>query len=338
MSRSNRGGYAMRRSNAAANRAVIDIYERIGQGWFEGLTAKQFRLDLAELGDVNEIEVHINSEGGSIFDGLAIYNTLVAHEAKVFVHVDGMALSIASVIAMAGDEIHIAENAWLMIHDPWSWVSGSSEDLRREADLLDSLKGSLVSSYKRHVDLSNEELGQMMAAETWLSAEDAVAKGFAHVVDHETSAAAACADDPSIFQQVPQGAMRFFRNASAPTPASPNADAVDIGAKVPAPIASAPTAPVISCAACGGDHEALELVGDSETGYWATCPTGNRPVFLAVSTSLAPTGPGGVAAASDTDDQDVSVAALDSVFATLEASIQAGLDSSITALTGHLPE
>jgi ATP-dependent Clp protease protease subunit len=90
----------------------------VGEGWFGGMSAKTFVTELQKLGKVDVINLHINSPGGSVFDGVAIYNSLKSHPARIEVDVDALAASIASVIAMAGDEIRIAENAMMMIHDP----------------------------------------------------------------------------------------------------------------------------------------------------------------------------------------------------------------------------
>src|SRR5262245_27525916 len=109
---------------ARAEEAEVYIYEDVGSGWFGGVSAKQFADDLRALGQVQTINVHINSAGGEVFDGVAIYHTLVQHPARVVSHVDGLAASIASVIAMAGDEIRITEAGMFMIHNARGGVVG----------------------------------------------------------------------------------------------------------------------------------------------------------------------------------------------------------------------
>lgn len=183
--------------------ASIDIYESIDP--YYGASAKRFRRDLAGLGDLDEIELHLNSPGGAVFEGFAIYNTLLDHESRVIVRVDGMAASIASVIAMAGDEVHMASNAFLMIHNPWSVAVGDSEDMRRQADLLDSISRQLVAAYQRHSDLEADEIQALMDAETWMDAEEALEKGFATVVDPAMEIAASF--DLSAFDRVPDGVL-----------------------------------------------------------------------------------------------------------------------------------
>lgn len=183
-------GSAMNRSPAAlgpgvlrlsadegSDEAEVFIYGDIG-GWWGGVTAEQFAKDIAAL-DVDTLNVRINSPGGIVFEGVAIYNALARHKANVIVHVEGIAASIASIIAMAGDEVRIAEGSRIMIHDPWSIVAGASVDLRAEADVLDGLKSDLIDIYAARTEQSRDDLAAWMTDETWLSARDAVAKGFA---------------------------------------------------------------------------------------------------------------------------------------------------------------
>src|SRR6478609_6695251 len=115
-------GYSIKAKGTTAGE--IYIYEDVGDSWFGGVTAKQFAADLKELGPVQTLDVRINSGGGDVFDGLAIYRQLVDHPAKVVSHIDGFAASIASIIAMAGDEIRISEAGFVMIHDAWGVAVG----------------------------------------------------------------------------------------------------------------------------------------------------------------------------------------------------------------------
>jgi ATP-dependent protease ClpP protease subunit len=121
----------------ATSSAEISIYDEIG-GW--GVTANDFIASLESLGEVSNIDLRISSPGGSIIEGNVIYNAIKRHPANVTVYIDGMAASMASVIAMAGDEIVMAENALLMIHNPWTVSIGDSEQLRKDADLMDKMK------------------------------------------------------------------------------------------------------------------------------------------------------------------------------------------------------
>ena len=172
-----------------------------------GIGAQGFAEDLRDAGDVKRISLRVNSPGGDVFEGLTIYNTLIRHSAEVIVDIDGMALSIASVIALSGDVVRMAENAMFMIHDPWSRFEGSSDEFRDQADLMDKIKSSLVDTYVARTDLSPGRVSEMMSDETWMSASEALSEGFVH---EETSSMkiAACSDrksksSPSWIKNVP---------------------------------------------------------------------------------------------------------------------------------------
>lgn len=204
-----------------ADSAEIFIYDIIGEDfWGEGVSAKQFADDVKGL-KVSTIDLRINSPGGSVFDGVAIYNLLMNHDATVNVFIDGMALSIASVIAMAGDTINMAENAMMMIHDPWSFVIGSATDMKKEADTLDKIKSSLVTSYGR-TGMETDELSNLMTEETWMTAAEAKEMGFADEVTERV--AVANKFDLSKFRHAPQALMGdgfdgFVEPTEGPDPA-----------------------------------------------------------------------------------------------------------------------
>lgn len=173
--------------------AEIWIYEEIGDSWFGGISASQFSKDMKAYADTEKITVRINSPGGDVFDGIAIYNILKQHKAKVEVHIDGLAASIASVIAMAGDTIHIAENAMMMIHEAWTVVAGSSGMLREAADMLEKVNGQIVKTYMTRASVEEQQIIDLMAAETWMTAEEAVEYGLADQMS-ESLDMAACFD------------------------------------------------------------------------------------------------------------------------------------------------
>jgi ATP-dependent Clp protease protease subunit len=183
----------------AAGEAEIWIYEEIGDSWFGGVSAKQFVDDLKALGDLHTINLHINSPGGSVFDAVAIYNVLKGHKAAVNVSIEGLAASSASIVAMAGDRIEMANNAMLMIHDPWTVSIGAADDLRRDADMLDKVKGTILQTYlnqcmKTGKKDMRDRLMQMMSDETWMSAYEAMECGLVDAIVEELQAAAACFD------------------------------------------------------------------------------------------------------------------------------------------------
>jgi len=198
---------------AAADTAEILIYEPVGfDPWTgTGVSAKAFAEDLNKLKGVKNITVRINSPGGQVFDGVAIYNSLVKHPATINVEVDGMALSIASVIAMAGDTISIAENALMMIHDPWTVVMGSAVDLRTEADMMDKAKAGIVATYQTRSALSESDIAAAMTAETWYTAQEAVDAGFATAVTGTSSRMAASAEKLKAFgyKHVPEVLAKY---------------------------------------------------------------------------------------------------------------------------------
>lgn len=155
--------------------AEISIYDEIG-AW--GVTAKDFIGELRNV-KAQSITLSINSPGGSVFDAFAIYNALRQHEASVTVKVMGVAMSAASLVAMAGDKIIMPENAFMMIHNPINFAYGNAEDMREMADVLDKVGASLVATYVARTGLPEDEVKALLDAETWLNAEEAVEKGFA---------------------------------------------------------------------------------------------------------------------------------------------------------------
>ena len=167
--------------------AEISIYDAIGS--FD-VNAKQFVDELKEI-NADTINLRINSPGGSVIDGNAMFNALQRHPAKVITHIDGLAASMASVIAMAGDEVHMADNALLMIHNPWTFSMGDADELRADADLLDKMSASILSAYGRS-QYEAEEIKDLMDAETWFTAQEAFDAG---LVDHISTGLRAAASD-----------------------------------------------------------------------------------------------------------------------------------------------
>lgn len=156
----------------------ISIYDEIG---YVGVTAGDFIRDLGSVTS-NKISLRLNSPGGDVFDGIAIMNALKNHSAEVTVHVDGLAASIASVIAMAGDKIVMAPNSTMMIHDALSLQIGNAADMRKTADLLDKASDNIASVYATRSGVEAGTWRNMMRDETWFSADEAVAAGLADEV------------------------------------------------------------------------------------------------------------------------------------------------------------
>lgn len=202
-------------------------------GW--DINAAAFASDLKALGEVGKINLRINSGGGSIIEGTAIFNTILRHPANVTAYIEGWAASMASVIAMAADEIVIPENAWMVIHNPWTGVMGDAEDLRKNADLLDRMKDTIVEAYMRHATVSRDEIVKMMDDETWMSGAEAVEYGFATATTPAIQAAASIREG---FAKMPDAARSLFGNVEPPPvgpPVTPEPG--------PAPVEPAPEPP-----------------------------------------------------------------------------------------------
>jgi ATP-dependent Clp protease protease subunit len=132
--------------------------------------------------DVDTINVFINSYGGEVAEGLAIYNQLRRHKAKVKTYCDGFACSAASVVFMAGDERIMSNASLLMIHNAWMWTAGNPSQLRKNADDLETITQASINAYMNHVNITEDELKALLDAETWLSALDALDMGFATMI------------------------------------------------------------------------------------------------------------------------------------------------------------
>ena len=159
---------------AYGDKAEIWIYDSIGAE-HNGITSKEFAENLKGLGLVDSINVYVNSDGGSVFDGYAIYESIRRHPAHVTVYVDGLAASIASVIALAGDAIVMAANSLLMIHNPW--CAGEPHD-KKVSDLLEKVRKQILDVYVRRTGSDRETIEQMMRDEIWMDAGEALALGF----------------------------------------------------------------------------------------------------------------------------------------------------------------
>lgn len=159
--------------------ATISILDVIGHDWWDaGVTAKRISAALRQIGN-RDVVVNINSPGGDFFEGIAIYNTLREHPARVTVNILGLAASAASVIAMAGDEVRIGRAGFLMIHNTWVVAAGDRNALRDVADWLEPFDAASVDIYAARTGLDDAELVQMLDRETWIGGQKAVDQGFA---------------------------------------------------------------------------------------------------------------------------------------------------------------
>ena len=164
--------------NADGAKATIRIYDEIG--WF-GITAENFAAELSEI-TADEIEVQIASLGGDVFDGIAIYNALRTHDARITTRVDSMAASIASVIAQAGDHRIMLTGSQMRIHEAWGFAIGNASDMRDLADILDKQTDVIASIYAERADSDRSDFRDLMEGETWFTDEEAVEAGLADEV------------------------------------------------------------------------------------------------------------------------------------------------------------
>lgn len=180
---------------AAPKKAELYLYGEISDAtWFgDEVTPAQFQKDLAALGDIDNLDIFINSPGGDVFAGITIYNMLKRHKAAKTVHVDGLAASSASIVAMAGDRVVMPKAATLMIHNAWALVGGNKARIRAIADELERVDGQLAEIYAERTGKDAGIIAGWMDAERWMSGEEALADGFADEIE-EGKAIAACAD------------------------------------------------------------------------------------------------------------------------------------------------
>lgn len=179
-------------SAKANNEGELTLYGDISStSWFgDEITPKQFKSDLDALGEVNTLKIYINSGGGDVFAGQAIYSMLKRHKSSKTVYIDGLAASIASVIAMVGDKIIMPKNAMMMIHKGWTITMGNANDCRQMADVLDKIDIGISGAYEEKTGKAQDEILNLMEAETWMTADEAMEMGFADEVQQERKIAA----------------------------------------------------------------------------------------------------------------------------------------------------
>ena len=196
---------------SAMEPATIQIFDQIGEDWFggSGVSAKAFSQTLQDIGQ-GPLVVEINSPGGNVWDGLSIYNMLRGRQAPVTTRVVGIAASIASIIALAGDTVEMAEASLFMIHDPSGMVAGTSEDMRKMADALDQHAEVLAGIYAKATGKPVPQIRAAMKAETWFTAEEAIRFGLAHRAT-EQLAMAACWHPRAVTKTAPETVRNNLR-------------------------------------------------------------------------------------------------------------------------------
>lgn len=214
---------------------ILDFIGSWGDDWLArnwgydmGVTARAFVEQLAALPDsVKTLNVHINSPGGDVQGGINIANALREQTSKgrtVETFIDGIAASIASAIAMAGTKVHMADNALVMIHNPYTIGLGNAAEMRKLAEILDTMQGQIIATYRWHSQLEPEALAALMDAETWMDADEAIAKGFATTKVEGLKAAASI--DPrgmaklTVPDRFKDRVKAFVQTPPAPAPAA----------------------------------------------------------------------------------------------------------------------
>lgn len=182
--------------------AEVSIYDTIGL-W--GITAREFVNDIGGL-KARVLNVRLNTPGGEVTEGTAIYNALKNHPARVIMHIDGIAASAGSFVAMSGDEIRMADNAYLMIHNARGGVMGEASDMRKYADVLEKMNANIAGMYQKKAGKTVEHWRGLMDAETWFTAEEAKAEGLIDQISTSAATASAQIDTKfynSIYKNIP---------------------------------------------------------------------------------------------------------------------------------------
>lgn len=190
------------RISNGGERPAVYLYGVIGDE-YGGITSDQLRKELAQIPSKQAIDLHIHSEGGSVFDGIAMHSQLSQRSGAVNVMVDGLAASAASFVAMAGKSITMAQHSWMMIHEAHGIGMGRAADFRTAADRLEAMNAEIVSIYTKRWKGTADDLRAAMDAETWFDAEGAVASGLADSVGKSLSIAA-CIDNRFGYKKMPE--------------------------------------------------------------------------------------------------------------------------------------
>lgn len=185
---------------SANDQAEILVYDVIGWPYNDAGDLVRY---VNSLGD-KDILVRLNTPGGDVFDGMAIFNSLANHKGKVTMRIEALAASMGSVLAMAGKEIQAYSNTMMMIHDPWTYMAGNQYELREMADLLEKISGNMLDVYAGRSKVGKREMKEIMKAETWYTAKEAKEKGFINTI-LETGKAAKAQFDLTMYTNAPDG-------------------------------------------------------------------------------------------------------------------------------------
>lgn len=187
--------------------AEIMIYDEIGPAWWGLIDAQSVMGALSQM-DGKRVTLRLNTPGGSVDEGIAIYNALKRHRGGVTTVVDSLAASMGSYLLQAGDERIVASNAMVMVHDPWSIALGNSAELRKTADVLDKYAQRMVPDYAERSGKTPEEVMQIMAAETWYAGQEIIDAGFADRLESESSTEPVLAGLRHLARNVPESLFK----------------------------------------------------------------------------------------------------------------------------------
>lgn len=207
--------------NATSNEFFI--YDIIDDFW--GIGAKDFKQFIDMNADAPEIHIHINSPGGSAFEGRTIATLIRSFKGKTICHVDGIAASAASIVAVACDEVRMAVGTMLMIHNAWSVVGGNKDDFIAQAELLEKCDQAMATDYEMKTGLAREEIIEMMNAETWLSADEAIEKKFADMIDQNAEKQDTSAFNLAAYEHTPESLLHEQKKEPKET-SEPNYEAL----------------------------------------------------------------------------------------------------------------
>lgn len=232
----------------AKGKARVELYDVLGPSWAGMIDAKMVSKQLKDAGELTEIELRINSPGGSAFEGLAIHNLLKDHPAKVHVVVDGVAASAASLVAMAGDTVRVPKNAMFMLHEASTFAFGNKSELQRSIDTLEAVNTAGVETYAAKTGKSHDEIREWMKAETWFTGQEAVDAGLADTTEKELPLAKVepKASVQQMFSRAPSEFSSLYALSMRQTKEPPMAETVVTPPVAPAP--AVPAAPQLTAA------------------------------------------------------------------------------------------
>ena len=328
-------------------RMKYDLVGEIGTfdyhgSWGDYCSPRSLKDWLAKLGADDEGEITINSPGGSVIQGIEMANAIKNCKARIVAHVTGIAASMASVVACACDAIEMEEASFLMIHNPWSYVEGDAEELRKQAGLLDQMKAVIMSFYRgKFKGLSDDQISALMSDETWYTGAECQANGLdCTVIASDVRAAASLVGHK--FAKIPAGAAKFLTApeltdegraeleaaraaAAAPAPSAPTpapAPAASAAPAAPAPVSAAPC-PVSAAQAA----EIPEPTAPAEPTDWEARYKGASKKINELSARLA-------ACESAEKEQAATIAARDATIKDFEDQVKASGYENLAALVG----